>query len=339
LLPADLPTLVVGGYLGAGKTTLVNHLLRHAGGRRIAVLVNDFGDVDIDAELIVGQDGEVLSLAGGCVCCSFGSDLVGTLMALPQRSPPPEVVLIELSGVALPAAVVRSARLAPGIDVVGTLVVLDAADVARQLADRYVGDTVRQQLADADLLLLNKTDLIDPADVAALREALQALAPRAAWLPGAVADLPVELVLGWRDERGEVDATAAGPAGVGPMGPASPKKAAFAARPISPLAAPRLAHRADAVFATRHALLPAGTDLAALGRALVQPPLGVLRAKALAVDATGQGQLLQVVGPRWRVTPSGVTGPGRLVVIGLRGTVDGPAFGVQGLEFGADAEL
>ena len=179
-VPADglapLPTVVIGGYLGAGKTTLVNHLLRHAGGRRIAVLVNDFGEVDIDADLIVGQDGEVLSLAGGCVCCSFGSDLVGTLMALPERSPPPEVVLIELSGVALPAAVVRSARLAPGIDVVGTLVVLDAADVARQAADRYVGDTVRQQLADADLLLLNKTDLVDAAALPALRHALQALA-------------------------------------------------------------------------------------------------------------------------------------------------------------------
>jgi len=335
-VPADglapLPTVVIGGYLGAGKTTLVNHLLRHAGGRRIAVLVNDFGEVDIDADLIVGQDGEVLSLAGGCVCCSFGSDLVGTLMALPERSPTPEVVLIELSGVALPAAVVRSARLVPGIDVVGTLVVLDAADVARQAADRYVGDTVRQQLADADLLLLNKTDLVDAAALPALRHALQALAPRAAWLPGAVAELPVELVLGWRHDPAS-DAT-----GHDGPGTAAASVAAFASRPIAPTAGPAATKRAEAVFATRHAPLPTGTDLAALGRALVQPGLGVLRAKALAVDAAGQGQLLQVVGARWRVTPSRVAGPGRLVVIGLRGTVDGPGFGVQGLQFGADPQ-
>ncbi len=74
----SVPAVLIGGYLGAGKTTLVNHLLRHANGRRIAVLVNDFGEVSIDADLIVGAEGGVLSLAGGCVCCSFGSDLVGT---------------------------------------------------------------------------------------------------------------------------------------------------------------------------------------------------------------------------------------------------------------------
>ena len=94
-----LPTVVIGGYLGAGKTTLVNHLLRHADGRRVAVLVNDFGDVNIDADLIEGADAGVLSLSGGCLCCSFGDDLVGTLLALQRRQPPPDVVLIELSGV------------------------------------------------------------------------------------------------------------------------------------------------------------------------------------------------------------------------------------------------
>jgi len=80
-----VPAVVVGGYLGAGKTTLVNRLLRHAGGRRIAVLVNDFGDVPIDADLIESRDGDVLNLAGGCICCSVGSDLLGALLTLPGR--------------------------------------------------------------------------------------------------------------------------------------------------------------------------------------------------------------------------------------------------------------
>lgn len=71
-----LPVTVIGGYLGAGKTTLVNHLLRHAGGRRLAVLVNDFGALPIDADLIEGADGAVLAIAGGCVCCAYGSDLI-----------------------------------------------------------------------------------------------------------------------------------------------------------------------------------------------------------------------------------------------------------------------
>ena len=87
---APLPVTVIGGYLGAGKTTLVNHLLRQAGGRRLAVLVNDFGELPLDADLIEADDGEVLSLAGGCICCSFGNDLMAALMQLPARSPRPD---------------------------------------------------------------------------------------------------------------------------------------------------------------------------------------------------------------------------------------------------------
>ena len=81
----DLPVTVIGGYLGAGKTTLVNRLLRHAG-RRIAVAVNDFGALPIDQDLIEGADGDVLTLAGGCVCCSIGDDFLGGLAALAQRT-------------------------------------------------------------------------------------------------------------------------------------------------------------------------------------------------------------------------------------------------------------
>ena len=92
-----LPVVIIGGYLGAGKTTLINHVLRNAGGRRVAVLVNDFGEINIDADLIEGATAGVLSLSGGCLCCSFGDDLVGTLQALAQGDGRPDVVLIELS--------------------------------------------------------------------------------------------------------------------------------------------------------------------------------------------------------------------------------------------------
>ena len=160
-----LPTLVIGGYLGAGKTTLVNHLLRHASGQRIAVLVNDFGDINIDADLIRGQFGDVLELSGGCVCCSFGADLVGALMRVSARIPAPDVVLIETSGVAMPAAVARSARLVPGLSVLGVVAVWGGMTGQAQAQGLYVGGRWMQQIQEADLLLLNKVDLLSSAEL------------------------------------------------------------------------------------------------------------------------------------------------------------------------------
>jgi G3E family GTPase len=192
----SVPAVLIGGYLGAGKTTLVNHLLRHANGRRIAVLVNDFGEVSIDADLIVGAEGGVLSLAGGCVCCSFGSDLVGTLAEVLRREPAPDMVLIETSGVGIPSAVARAARLVPGLRLEATVVVADALTVRERAADRYVGDTVRQQLDDADLLLLNQTDRVEPAAVAALQAWWAGAHPRTPLWPTVRARVPVEAVLG-----------------------------------------------------------------------------------------------------------------------------------------------
>ena len=147
-----LPAIVIGGWLGAGKTTLVNRLLRDPGGRRIAVMVNDFGDIGIDADLIVSQDDQVMNLAGGCVCCAVGSDLVEALMALPGRTPAFDLVLIETSGVALPGAVARSVRLVPGIEVDGVVVLADAETVrARSVAWRRGGWTTPRCSASADI--------------------------------------------------------------------------------------------------------------------------------------------------------------------------------------------
>jgi G3E family GTPase len=301
--PAPLPVALIGGYLGAGKTTLVNHLLRQAEGRRIAVLVNDFGSIDIDAELIAGQaSADVLALSGGCLCCSFGDDLLGTIGRLRQRDPAPEHVLIELSGVALPAPVRRTLGLATGIEVVGTLVLADAAEIRRQAADRYVGDTVRQQLAEADWLLLNKPDLVTPDELRRGADALATLAPQARLWAGAATALPPELVLGWRGS--------AGPS----RGEGEDAVQAWAGR--------ALAASAAALFDSRSWPLPVGVDLQALGRALAATDSGVLRAKALAADDGGNGWLLQLAGTRWAVTPAAPPAAGRRVLIGLRGRWD-----------------
>ena len=95
-----VPILLVTGFLGAGKTTVVNHLLAHAEGRRIAAVVNDFGAINIDAELIEGASDGVVSLANGCICCTLEGDLLRTLAALLRRDPRPEFIVIETSGVA-----------------------------------------------------------------------------------------------------------------------------------------------------------------------------------------------------------------------------------------------
>lgn len=302
-----LPTHVIGGYLGAGKTTLVNQLLRQAAGERIAVLVNDFGDLGIDADLIIGQDGEVLSLAGGCVCCSFGSDLVGTLASLQRRAQPPQRVLIETSGVGLPAAVARAARLAPGLHIEGIVVVADALSVRAQGTDRYMSDTVRQQLAEADLLLLNKADAVLPETLAGLRAWLPTMAPQAALVACVQAQVPADLVYGTlgsaRDET---------PRGwrCAPMAPQPPSQAVDTF----------VCHRLD---------LPPGVDLATLSARLSAPHTGLLRAKGWVLDAQGQRWLVQTVGARTQLTPAPAAdgaSTGRLVMIGLRGHFDPKAW-------------
>ena len=162
-----VPFTLLGGYLGAGKTTVVNHLVRHGGGRRLVVLVNDVGAVNVDADLIAAHDGATLSLTNGCVCCSIGGDLGRTLETIRELDEPPDHVLMELSGVAEPARVAPWASTA-GFRLDGVVVVVDAEQLAEQVERDYVGDTVRAQLAAADLVVLNKSDVGDPVAATAV---------------------------------------------------------------------------------------------------------------------------------------------------------------------------
>ena len=157
-----VPILLVTGFLGAGKTTVVNHLLAHAEGRRIAAVVNDFGAINIDAELIAGASDGVVSLSNGCICCSLEGDLLRTLAALLRRDPRPEFIVIETSGVADPSDIVRNLmdpliwREAP-LETV--LCVVDATTSAETLNDALL----RSQLRAADVVALSKVDLVDAA--------------------------------------------------------------------------------------------------------------------------------------------------------------------------------
>ena len=193
--PDPIPVTVIAGYLGSGKTTLLNHLLRNGFRRRIAVLVNDFGSIGIDGDLIADADGQTITLTNGCICCSVGSDLMRALWTVRDRPDPPEHVVIEASGIADPGPVAHHA-LTPGFDLDGVVVVLDAETVRRRERDPVIGRTIRRQLAAADVLVLNKTDLVAPADLEGLDAWLAERAPKVPVLHAVDADVPIAALLG-----------------------------------------------------------------------------------------------------------------------------------------------
>ncbi len=196
--PAEaLPFTVIGGYLGAGKTTLLNHLLSHAGGLRVAALVNDFGSVNIDAELIRRHDGATIDLANGCMCCSLVNGFAQAIGQLRARAADFDQVVIEASGVADPAKIAQYGQMYE-LPLDGILVVVDAEQVRTQADNKYVGDTVQRQLAQADLLVLNKTDLVAPGDLASLRTWLSARAPGTPMVETVRSEVPMAVLLGLR---------------------------------------------------------------------------------------------------------------------------------------------
>ncbi|MBL8288912.1 MAG: GTP-binding protein [Rubrivivax sp.] len=279
---ASTPVVVIGGYLGAGKTTLVNHLLRHADGRRVVVLVNDFGSISIDADLIEGSADGVLALAGGCACCSFGADLVGTLQRALARTPPPDAVLLECSGVGLPGAVARSASLAVGAAVQGVAVVVDAVEAPRLARDRYVGDTVGQQWRQADLLIVNQADRASAAALAAVERELALAAPGTPQVVCSQGRMPPELVFGLHDGAAAAASAWSARAGAGRYAAATGVPAAERLRFFD--------HR-----------VTGPTDVHALAAELAAPESRLLRAKGLVRGLDGALWLIQVMGRRCEV--------------------------------------
>ena len=172
----SLPLTVIGGYLGAGKTTMLNHLVRNNDGVRIALLVNDFGDINIDADLIESADGETIALTNGCTCCTMADGLTSVLAELRKRSEDFDHIVIESSGVADPLKIGHTG-IAFGYPLVGVTVVVDAEQIRTQSTDKYVGDSVMRQLRCADLLIINKCDLVETSEVESLQSWLADVAP------------------------------------------------------------------------------------------------------------------------------------------------------------------
>ena len=190
-----VPYTVLGGYLGAGKTTLLNQLLRSNAGARFAVVVNDFGAIGIDAELIANQDGDTINLTNGCICCTASDGLADVLDRLRARSDDIDHVIVEASGVSDPARIGNYAG-AFGFELRGVVVLADAEQVRSRSVDKYVGGTVLSQLRSADMLVLTKTDLVELSQLDEVRAWLGGTAPGTPILESAPGNVPTDIVLG-----------------------------------------------------------------------------------------------------------------------------------------------
>jgi cobalamin biosynthesis protein CobW len=192
-----IPCTVLTGFLGSGKTTLIQEMLRNPGGRRIALIVNEFGTADVDGDLVRScgiegcDDDDVLELANGCICCTVADDFLPTLTKLLERETPPDHIVIETSGLALPQPLLRAftwPEVKARVTVDGVVTVIDAravadgrfaADEAAVKAQQQADDSLdhesplaelfEDQLSCADLVVLSKTDLVDETELADVR--------------------------------------------------------------------------------------------------------------------------------------------------------------------------
>jgi G3E family GTPase len=280
-----LPVTVIGGYLGSGKTTLVNHLLRNANGLRLAVLVNEFGELAIDEDLIEAEDDDIISIAGGCVCCSFGSDLTGAMMEMAKLDPRPDHLLIESSGVAIPSAIAGSVSLLDGFRVDGVVILADAETVQRSANDKYMGDTVLRQLADANIVVLNKTDLVDETKLNQTKMWLERQNAGVGIVEADHSVVPPEVILdSFLDHK----------ASTGP-------------------------HHTTSDLEKVILDFPNPVDVEALAQKLASDELGLVRVKGFVTSMSGQKCLIQVVGNRWEVSPAIDTLSNGVVCLGFRG--------------------
>ncbi|MDR5758425.1 GTP-binding protein [Caballeronia sp. LZ035] len=284
-----IPLAVIGGYLGAGKTTMINALLTNTEGRRITVLVNDFGAINIDAALIRERSDDVIGLENGCVCCSIGGKLMETLIEISARETRPDLLVIEASGVSDPLRIAQVGMLDRAFRLQGIVVAVDAQRIDETLVNAYVGEMARQQIATATAIVLTRTDLLDDVSAQHARARVLEMAHTRIVFEGDQGKVPGALFFS--------DTAASAPRGF---------SRSIAPLHVLPTGLRSVTLRSDERF-----------DKRALKSACMSFSDRLLRAKGFARLVDGSCIELHVVGPRWHATPCRDIAHTEIVFIGM----------------------
>lgn len=303
------PVTVLAGFLGAGKTTLLKRILSNPDGVRYGVLVNDFGAINIDADLVVETSGDTVSLANGCICCTIRDDLVEAVGQLLAAEPGPEHLLIETSGVSRPIAVVDALQdeaLADRVTIDGVFCLIDAAGF-REL-DFASTELAIEQAASSDVVVLNKCDIAAAEDLAAVETTLRGPLPTGRLLQTRFSEIPREILFG---------------------APHMPKPVTHHHDDHDHHGHDHHGHDHAEEFASWSWQSAGPLDRAAFRNAVRRFPAGLLRAKGVLrfADAPGERAVFQQVGRRHTI--EAVDGPApaesRLVAIARTGGLDAGA--------------
>lgn len=288
-----IPVTLITGFLGSGKTTLAGNLLKQDHGLRIAMLVNDFGSLNIDARLLGAMHDDIVPLENGCICCSLAGGFHAAIAKVLRRDPQPDCILVECSGASDPtevAAILRDPELAVHAPLDGVVTVVDAANWTSLTAE--AAWLAKQQVLAADLVLLNKQDLCPNVLLVSLEEELEKLSPTARFVRTTQADIPLDACLGLAGAASAADRASA--------------------------AHGEITHSfTTATFTTRGPI-----PLAALNAFLSALPPGILRAKGMLdlIERPDTRFLIQATGKAAAFTPWAadgvIEGSGTLVLIG-----------------------
>jgi G3E family GTPase len=310
--PADrgaVSLTILTGFLGAGKTTLLNRILNGDHGLRVAVLVNDFGAINIDAELVVGVESNVISLANGCVCCTIRDDLVETVLETIDRPERPEYVLLEASGVAEPLSIAQTFNNPSLRDRLRTDSVICVVDAEQVFASPETMELKLFQMGCADMIILNKVDLVGREQIDRIREWLDSHFHRYRLIESSHCKVPLDILLS-----------------VGRFGPIQAQLHQHGREHHEH-------HRHDhsKMFSTWSYETDRPLSLEALRDAALKLPVNVYRAKGVIYpsDAPERRAVLQVVGRRVDISLvdnwGGRTPRTQIVAIGAPGSVDAAA--------------